>query len=381
MNHTQISEEFPVSDRWAFLNHANVAPICKSACSRLSSWANNISLHGDTDIERWCREVEDCRKKAADFIGAAAHELAFLKNTSEGLSTVAEGFPWKEGDNVVVLCDDYPSNIYPWIHAKPHGVEVRYAIRNNFRIQLADIESVVDSNTRLISVSYVHFSTGDRLDLASIGEFCKKRSIDFCVDAIQGLGVFPLDVKSIGIHYLSSNSHKWLLSPQGSSLFFVDESRKDKLRPISVGWKSVENQFDYSDLQFTIRESADRFECGSYIMGSIYALGASLDVLNGVGLKNVERDVKQLTDYLVEQVLSIGGDVASPREGESWSGIVSFSLDKVDASNAVDVCKIERVAIAARDERIRVSPHFYNSNEEIDQLIDVLKHLIGASSP
>lgn len=267
---TDFRAEFPVTENLVFLNHANVAPLSRRARDRLQEWANDVTASGDKNIDRWFDEIEEVRRTASRLIHAGSHEeVAFLKNTSEGISLVAEGFPWKAGDNIVILEGEYPSNVYPWMHLRSRGVQLRTIPCEGGRFRIADIAKTADSRTRMVSVSFVHFSTGYRADIGAIGACCRSRGIDLFVDAIQGLGAIPIDVKKMAIDYLSANSHKWLLSPQGAAVFFIDESKIEKIRPVSIGWKSVEHPHNYSSIDFKLRAGADRFECGSFLVPNI----------------------------------------------------------------------------------------------------------------
>ena len=212
-------KEFPITQEWVFLNHAAVAPLCQRARDRICEWADDMAANGDVHEAKWWAEVESVRRTAADLIGAHYGEIALLKNTSEGLALVAEGFPWQQGDNVVIAEGEYPSNVYPWLHLRDKGVEVKTVPCREARIEIDDIASMIDERTRMLSISHVQFGTGFRSDLTALGTLCRERGIDFCVDAIQGLGVFPIDVKAMKIDYLAADGHKWLLAPEGSALF------------------------------------------------------------------------------------------------------------------------------------------------------------------
>ena len=321
----------------------------------------------------WFEEIESVRHAAARLIGASPREIAFLKNTSEGISLVAEGFPWCGGDNVVIVADDYPANIYPWMHLKGRGVTVRTIVVTNGGVSVEDIAEAVDERTRLISINHVHFATGFRADLASIGCFCQAHGIELFVDAIQGLGVFPIDVKAMKIDYLCANSQKWLLAPQGAAVFYIDETNIEKIRPISVGWKSVVDPHNYSRIDFRLREDAARFECGSFVIPSIVALGGSLSLLQEIGISVIQDRVEDTTNYLVQKLQDMGTNVTSVRDGESWSGIVTFELPNIDSNLVVTHCRDRQVVISCRGDRIRVSPHFYNTCDDIDRLIAVLR--------
>ncbi len=365
-------DEFPVTNAWAFLNHANVGPLSRRAVERLAIWIDDVAMNGDTSIGSWLEEIEHVRAAAARLVGARTHEIAFLKNTSEGISLIAEGFPWKARDNVVVAAGEYPANLYPWMHLRRKEVDVVTVQASGQGITVDDIAHAMNSQTRLVSISFVQFDTGYRADLAAIGDLCRSRGVDFLVDAIQGIGVFPVDTKSMGIHYLCANSHKWLVSPQGAAVLFVDESNLEKIQPTSVGWKSVVHPYEYSRVDFRFAEDARRFECGSFVVPSIISLGGSLGLFEEIGISTITDRVKSVTDYLVDQLNSNGANVVSCRDIDHWSGIVSFDCPGKNSVEITKHCYDAGVVISSRAGHLRASPHFYNNRLDIDRLIEAL---------
>lgn len=365
-------DEFPVTREWVFFNHAAVAPLCRRASDRIVAWTEDMTKNGSVHEARWMAEIESGRAAAARLLGAKTEEIAFLKNTTEGIAAVAEGFPWKSGDNVVVPAGEYPSNVYPWMHLRDRGVSVRTVPCHGPRVRFEDIVATVDSRTRLLAISHVQFATGFRSDLAALGAFCRGRGIDFFVDAIQGLGVLPIDVEGMNIDYLSADGHKWLVAPEGASLFYLRLDKLEKIRPTCVGWKSVVNWHDYSTIDFRLQPTAARFEGGSFNMPGILALGASLKFFEEVGYAKITTRLRSITDYLADRIVGIGGELYSSRVEDEWSGIVSFSLGNEDPVSLVKRCKRHNVVLAQRGGRLRASPHFYNSPEDVDRFIAAL---------
>lgn len=364
--------QYPVLERWVFFNHAAVAPLCRPALERIRAWADDAARSGDVHEADWIREIEQRRAQAAHLLAARPDEIAFVKNTSEGLGVVAEGFPWREGDNVVVAEGEYPANVYPWMNLASRGVELRTVPLRNLRVEPDDLERAMDARTRLLSISFVQFSSGFRSDLARLGELCNKRGVDFCVDAIQGLGVFPIDVDAMRIDYLAADGHKWLTGPEGAGLFYVRRELLDKIRPVSVGWKSVVRETDFSNIDFRLKPSAARFEEGSFNTAGLLALGACIDFFLSVGIENVRDRVKAATDEVIDRVRAIGGEVASPRGPTEWSGIVSFSLPGRDPLQTVRSARRRGVALSARSGRLRASPHFYNNADDVQRMIEAI---------
>ncbi len=263
MSWEQFRGQFPVTERWAFMDHAAVAPLPKPAVAALAEYADDLSKNGIASVARWVHRVRDVRACAARLLNASVDEVAFIKNTSEGIDWVAEGFPWKPGDNVVLAAEEYPSNQYPWMNQAHRGVEVRSVASRGSRVAIDDIRNAIDSRTRIVSLSFVEFASGYRNDLDAIGQLCRERGVYFFVDAIQGLGVFPLDVTKPPIDFLAADSHKWLLGPEGIGLFWIRQELIDFLHPITVGWNSVIDPTNFGKIEFRLRPGAIRWEGGA----------------------------------------------------------------------------------------------------------------------
>jgi selenocysteine lyase/cysteine desulfurase len=229
----------------------------------------------------------------------------------------------------------------------------------------------------LISLSYVEYASGFRNDLVALGSFCRERGIYFCVDAIQGLGVLPLDVSRLPIDFLAADGHKWLLGPEGAGLFFIRKDLVDLLHPISVGWKSVVNAADFAQTEFRLRPHAGRWESGTLNVGGISALGASIDLLLDYGIEKVAEGVLALTDRLCERLARAGIEVASSRLEHDRSGIVAIEWPAQSIQSCLRTCREEGIIINHRAGRLRASPHFYNSEEDIDRLVQTLEHVLN----
>lgn len=365
--------EFPVTREWAFLNHASVAPLSRRAHDRILEWAADFTQHGNLREAEWYREVETVRAAAARLIGTTPDEIAFLKNTSEGLALVAEGLDLEPGNSVVVIGKEFPANVYPWLHLQSRGIEVRTVPPGEQgRVALEDLAAAIDASTRLLSISFVQYASGFRCDLAAIGQLCRDRNVLFCVDAIQGLGVFPVDVNAMHIDFLSADGHKWLVSPEGAAIFYCRRELLDRLRPTSVGWKSVANYGVFAEIDFRFPPTAARFECGSLNVAGITAMGASMQLLDEVGPAEVEARVLAVTDELAQRLTAAGAMVYSPREPGEWSGIVSFVWPQGESRRLKLGCLKRQVMISYRDGRLRASPHFYNDSSDVDALLDAL---------
>ncbi|HXG08957.1 MAG TPA: aminotransferase class V-fold PLP-dependent enzyme [Gemmataceae bacterium] len=378
MDWNALRSEFPVTRRWAFFDHAAVAPLSGRAQQAMTEWAADLAEHGGVREKHWSQRVEEVRRLAGRLINADPLDIAFIKNTSEGIGIVAEGFPWQPGDNMITAAEEYPANIYPWLNLADRGVEVRRIPSRGARIAIDDIRAAMDGRTRLVSLSFVEFASGFRNDLDAIGALCRERGILFFVDAIQGLGVLPLDVQQTPVDFLSADGHKWLLGPEGAGIFYIRRELIERLHPVGIGWNSVVGARDFSRIDFRLKPHAGRWESGSLNVAGITALGASLELLLHIGIDAIARRVLELTDYLCERVRRAGVEVYSSRRPEDRSGIVSLIVPEAEPRALVRRCREEGIVINQRAGRVRVSPHCYNTVEEIDRLVDLLCTSPGA---
>lgn len=373
MDWAALRHEFPVTHRWAFFDHAAVAPISARAQQAMAEWAADLASNGDVHEHRWLKRIEEVRDLAARLINAEPADVAFVKNTTDGIGLIAEGFPWKAGDNVITAAEEYPSNIYPWLNQADRGVEVRQVESRGNRIDRADIRAAMDRHTRLVSLSFVEYASGFRNDLDAIGALCRHHGAYFFVDAIQGLGILPLDVRQTPIDFLAADGHKWLLGPEGAGIFYCRRELLDVLHPVGVGWNSVIGARDFSRIDFQLKPHAGRWEGGTYNVAGITALGASLELLLHIGVPRLAQRVEELTDYLCGQVQEAGFEVFSSRRPGETSGIVSLVAPGPDARSFVKACRLQDIVINQRADRIRISPHCYNTHEEIDRLVTALR--------
>lgn len=376
MDWTDLRRECPVSQRWAYLDHAAVAPLTERARQTLVAWAADLAENGEINDSTRVRQVEEVRSRAARLLHADPLDIAFIKNTSEGVGIVAEGLPWRSGDNVVTAEDEYPANLYPWMNLTGRGVELRRVPSRQGRVLLDDLRAAIDGRTRLVSLSFVEYATGFRNDLDAVGALCREKGIWFFVDAIQGLGVLPLDVQRTPIDFLAADGHKWMLGPEGAGLLWVRRELVDRLHPIGIGWNSVIDSRNFSHVALRLKPHAGRWESGSLNVGGILALGASLELLLAIGIDAIAQRVLDLTDHLCERAARVGFKVYSSRRTGEKSGILSLLAPGGDVRSIVRRCRDAGIVINQRAGRLRVSPHAYNTAEELDRFVA----LLGASS-
>lgn len=372
-------EEFPIIEKCAYLNHAGVGPLPRRSAARMRMLAEWVSCSGDRHWMERQEEAERVRGLAARLLGAReTHEVAFVENTSSGLSLVAEGLDWRPGDNVVGADFEFPSNVYPWMNLEARGVEYRRAAERDGRIDPEELISLLDDRTRMLALSWVEYASGFRSDLARLGRACRERGVLFVVDVIQGLGALPLDVERDFVDVAVASAHKWLLGPEGIGILYVSDRVVEQLRPVRAGWRSVRELFQWADFDLAWGEGAKRFESGSLNVYGIVALGGSLEILLAAGAATIEPWVLALADRGARGLADLGFAVVSSRRPGETSGIVTAVPPT--GHDAVDLAKRlnERdVVLAARAGRLRISPHLYNTEAEVDRCLEVLGEILG----
>lgn len=371
MDWNTIRDEFPVTRSGTFLDHARVAPLPGRVRGAIRAFADDACENGTAGYEGWMAHNEQVRERFARLIGARSEEVAFVKNTSEGLSFIAGGLDWKAGDNVVIPDIEFPANVYPWLNLAGKGVETRFVAARDGCVLFEDIAARVDSRTRLISISSVEFHSGFRNDLGRIGAFCRERGILFAVDAIQSLGALPMDVERDHIDFLAADGHKWLLSVEGLGGLYVSSRVLDKVHPVLVGWDSVVHAADFLTYDFTLRPGAKRFEEGSFNTLSIHAFGAALTLFLEIGMDRIEARILALGDAIIAGLEKRNLAIKSSTRPGERSGIVSF-LPRGNADDLGRFMHENGVTLTVRGGRVRVSPHFYNNLDDVGHFFDVL---------
>jgi len=373
----RFRQQMPVARRFAYLDHAATAPVSGPASEAVQAWLRQAAELGGAAWPEWEESVNQVRQTAADLIGAAPEEVALVPNTTAGINLVAEGFPWREGDNVVTLANEFPSNQYPWMNLAGRGVETRRVPVEEGRVDLDRLAGACDGRTRIVAVSWIGYASGWRTDLEALVALAHGRGAFVFLDAIQGLGVFPMHAGRLGIDFLAADGHKWLLGPEGAGLLFVRREHLSLLRPLSVGWNSVVHAHDFSRIELNLRPDAARYEGGSRNMAGHLALGASLRLLASLGLgtdtSELADRVLAVTDYAVRRLEAIGAAIKTCREPQHRSGIVAFELPGQDPVALRRRCLQAGVVLSVRGGNLRISPHAYNDESDIERLVEVLR--------
>lgn len=369
-----LRSEFPVIARSIYLNHAAVAPWPRCAAETVAQFAQENAASGAAVYPRWLQTEHALRRQLAALVHApSADDIALLKNTSEALSFVAHGFPWRRGDNVVIPAEEFPSNRIVWESLAPRGVQVRSVPVTGAADPEDELRHACDARTRMVSVSSVQYARGLRLDLERIGRHCRDRGIAFCVDAIQGLGAFAHDVQAMHIDFLMADAHKWMLGPEGIAVFYCAADWRERLALQEFGWHMVERAGDFDTRDWEPARSARRFECGSPNMLGIHALAASLGVFARFGIDVVERRILDRIRYVLETLAGYPDvELLSPTAPGRYAGIVTFRHRKIAAADLLARLQEHNVICAARGGGIRFSPHFYTPFEQLDRAIGIV---------
>ncbi len=363
--------EFPVTEDYAFLNNAGIGPMPAAGCRAVAEYLDDMRTQGSLTSDDHLAHTERVRQDAADLLGVPADDVAFVRNTTHGLGVVASGLDWKPGDRVVVPDLEFPSNVYPWLALRDRGVKVDrvqpVGPGRTLPLELFD-DALAREPARLVAVSWVQFGRGWRVDLGELARVCHERGALLCVDAIQGLGVLPAHFREWGVDFASADGHKWLLGPEGVGVFYVAAESRPRLRPLEPGWNSVAHRREWDNLDLVLDESARRFEGGSQPVGLIFGLGASIDLLRKAGVEHVWRHVDYLTAIAAEDLAGVGAKVLSERS-EGRSGILTFEVPGISAERVCAALLDRSVVGSPRGGGVRVSPHGYNDESDIEALV------------
>jgi selenocysteine lyase/cysteine desulfurase len=366
---------FPALKKWAYFAWAATAPLSARAADAMRRQIAGARDEGGGagTWKEWYETYERVRHATAALTGAAPEEIALLKNTSEGVSTVAFGLDWKAGDNLVLPHGEFPANVYPWLALRERGVELRRIAPDSAgRFTREDVARLMDDRTRLVALSFVSYATGFRADLGTIGKLCRDRGIFLFVDAIQGLGALPFDVRTMAVDAFAADGHKWLCAPEGLALFYVRREHHERLRPLSRGWWSVAQAGRYELEDQPLADSARRYECGTLPTANAYGLRAALELVHEVGIEAISARIRELTGKATQALRSRGFKVLRAEGEGEWSGIVSCETPGGDPKPLAADLEKRGVLVTARGGRLRLAVHAWNDEGDIERLLDAL---------
>lgn len=365
---------FPITSRVVYLNHAAVSPPPTPALEAISAQMSDVAQNGSLNYRSWVAVKERARRLAAEMIGAQSQQLAFMRNTSDGLSTIANGLAWREGDNLVTFRGEFPSNIYPWLRLqKTLGVEVRMCEEREGRIDLDELISLIDHRTRLVAISHVQYASGFRADLERLGRAARRHDALLVVDVIQGMGAMPIDVEAQLIDAAAGACHKWLLTPEGVGLLYLSDRARERIEPTLVGWVSVPNPEDYGNFEQGWNRGALAWETGTAASALLHGLDANLRLLTETGVERIAAHLEELTDYLCERLAGRDYEIISSRLKGEKSQIVCIRHTRGrTAMSLYSHLKRQNIMAAPRGDRLRIAPHLYNTLEDIDALLAAL---------
>lgn len=360
-----------------YMNHAAIGPLPTPTYDKIQRCIQVRNSGTVENFEDGMQMIEDARNRASRYINAPTDEqITFLGNTSDAISAISEGLHWDDGDEIILNTLEFPTNIQPFRRLESRGVVIKYVQAENHAFDVSAIKALLTPKTKLLSVSAVQYLSGFRADLQAIGNLCSSNDILFVVDAIQALGATPVDVQSCKIDALATGAHKWLMSPMGIGFLYLSDKMSGLIEPYKTGWLSVEDPWELSEFEKSWLPVSQHLETGTPNLLGISGLGASLKVFEDIGTNNIQQHILHLSGYAIDRLKSKSGiNIITSEDASRRMGIVTFSSEttnKNDMDSIIHNLKEEQITISAREGYFRISPHFYNTKEEIDIVINSL---------
>lgn len=357
-----------------YFNHASTAPMSTKVKEKIQEFIVERSEYALDDYWAFKAVADETKNIIGEMINCNQDRIAFLDNTTNGIILLASGINWKRGDRIILNDVEFPANVYPFLQLKEKGVEIDFIKSTNGIVTAEEIIATIKPETKLITVSFVQFLSGYRIDLDKIGKVCKEKGIIFSVDSIQGLGAVKLDVEKFNIDFLANGTQKWLLGLQGLAFIYVRKELQDKMKSAPIGWLAVHNAWDLLKFDLTTKETAERFQPGTLNNLGIYAFNSSMKLFKEFGFDEIEKQILSNSKYFIEELAKIGYN--SPLKSlpeKHLSGIVSFKSE--NAQKIFDYLNQKKIVCSLREGYIRFAPHFYNTKQEIDSVVDALKSI------
>lgn len=367
--------EFAVTERFTYLNHAAVGVLPGRTREAIDAFVRGQAEGGVMGVYTTEAKMPEFRERIGRFVGASGEEIAVLRNTTDGANVVALGLDWREGDEVLLTDNEFPANAIPWFALRRRGVKVRMISSTRERMTPDVLRREMTDRTRVVAVSWVSFADGYRHDLEALAEIAHERGALFCVDAIQGLGAFPLDVRAIGIDVLYASGAKWMLALQGVSFAYVRADLVEQLFLGAPGWRSMSDMWDFLNYEQPYVQDASRFEGGTPNFVGALSLERSIDAIEEAGTQAIASHVLELTDRLCDGLREKGANVITLRGPGISSGIVTFTMPGRESIALGQAMQREGVITTWRAGGIRVAPHGYNSAADIDRLLTLVSEV------
>lgn len=373
MNLTEVRALFPhIAESKIYFNHASNGPVHNRIMERLSEYLKERNHKMIVNFDKSIEASKSAKEKLGEMLGTKPDRIAWADNVSNAISGIVQGIKWKTGDRIILNDLEFPSNVYPFLNLKSEGVEIDFVKSQNGKVLVEDYEKLITANTKLISVSLVQFLSGYRIDVKKLGEICKAKGILFFVDGIQCAGVVNVNVEESNIDLFTGGSHKWFMGLDGTCYFSISEKLQNIVHQKLVGWTSVVDPWNLLDYNLTLRENADRFQNGTLNTIGITALDESLNLYKEFGMENVEKNVLSNTEYFINKLNATGIKTALENVSQKdFAGIVT--IKHVNAKRIFINLEKKNIFCSLREGMIRFSPHFYNTKDEIDFVVDELK--------
>jgi selenocysteine lyase/cysteine desulfurase len=366
--------EFPIREHCLYLDHAAVCPLPRPVAEAMRQRITDQERTGLDAEHEWRNHRLTCRHLGSQLIGCAPADLSIIRSTSEGLSLIAEGLSWKKADQVLVGEEEFAANAAPWLHLSRKGVKVVRYPQADGRVDPEQVARHLNARTRLVAVSWVAFHTGWIAPLAEIGRLCRGHGCLLVVDAIQGLGVLPMDMRAVGADAVVADGHKWLLGPEGAGLMATTPELRGQLQPVLSGWRNVDRQpGDFFLDRLVFAEDGRRFEPGAVNGVGVAGLAAGLDIIASVERETIQARVEMLARMLTRILIAHGWEVFSPGSGQPIGGIVAARPRGTTSREAHRRLSERRVVCSVRQGLVRFSPHFYVTRGELEALDRILE--------
>ncbi len=357
-----------------YMNHASISPMSEMVRRALQMFIDERNSGPVEHFENWMETVKEVREKISRFIHASGPDrITFTGNTSEGLSAIAEGFTWKQGDEIILNTEEFPSNIQPFRILEKRGVRMVYVSpEENGILPPEKLEDAITNRTKMLSISAVQYLSGFKADLEAIGELCRRYNIFFVVDGIQGLGATDINVQSCNIDVLATGGHKWLMSPMGTGFLYISERIEPYVTPAKTGWLSVEDPWQLRQFDQPWKPLPQHLETGTYNIIGLTGMNAAMKMFLDIGIDIISSEIEELVTYLIQRLNELSSvQILTPGKSGKRAGIVTFAIDENnDTETIVQHLREKEIMISSREGLIRISPHFYNTKEEIDHTLE-----------